>query len=875
MVRFLPSVRTKHIACMRLPLLLVAIFWLVPSAFASSSEIRRLDNGLTVVVKENHSAPVVAVRVYVKTGSMLEGKYAGAGISHLLEHLVHGAATAKRSEAEGRQLLESIGNNSNAYTTKDHTCYYINTASRYFDIALDLLSDWLGHATFPQGDFDREWAVVQRELEKNRVEPRWVLQDTFDRLMFQVHPCGLPTIGYLDILRSLTREEIVAYYRRTYVPGNMIVAVAGDVATDVAIQKVAAAFGPIKAAPLPMEALPPEPPQLAPRRQVKEMDVKIAYMSMGFRTVPLTHPDMYPLDLASNILSSGDSSRLVRVVKDEKLLVHSIASYSFTPSYDGGQFVIMCTLDPPKIEEAQKAILEELNMLKTKLVSEEELAKAKRQKIAENVFARQTAEDQASDIGTNMLCALDPDFSDKYVAQIQKVTAEQIRAAACKYFTDNALCVAIVRPKTPPTQSAATTTDLTEGKPIRVVLPNGLRLILKRSTAAPIVALQSYWLAGVRFENEKNNGISRFTAEMLIKGTKTRTAQQIAETFDAMGGDLNASSGYNAMYLTATVLKENFQTALDLMADMLQNPTFPPQEVEKMRHNLLAAIRSRDDNWMRETDYFFRSHFFKKSPYRFDPLGNAESVQTLTPKDLQAWHAAWCVPNNMVLAVVGDVDPNSAQVQIARAFAAFAPKPDLTLPQPIADPPLAKDESFTKQTQKEQATIYIGFSGMRFSDVDDRYAMDVLDAVISGADFPTGWLHNELRGRGLVYLVHAMNWPGLEPGFFGAYAACQPDKTDEVIKIMLQKFEETKADKITPEELERAKRMCITDHELDLQRPSAQAAQMALDELYGLGYDFGQKYAERITAVTLADVRRVAQKYFTHHVIAMTRPKKQ
>jgi zinc protease len=264
--------------------------------------------------------------------------------------------------------------------------------------------------------------------------------------------------------------------------------------------------------------------------------------------------------------------------------------------------------------------------------------------------------------------------------------------------------------------------------------------------------------------------------------------------------------------------------------------------------------------------------FFKVSPYRLDPLGSAEVVKKLTQKDLQEWQAAYCVPNNMVLAVVGDIDPKAAQEQVTKAFASFAAKPDLKLPSPPAEPPLTRDESFTKKTRKDQAAIYIGFSGMRMSDVTDRYPMDVLDAVLSGVEFPTGWLHNELRGKGLVYLVHANNWEGMEPGYFGAYAGCRPQNVELVVKIMLQKFEEAKDDKITDDEMERAKRMCITTHELNLQRPAAQGGQMALDELYGLGYDFGDKYANQITAVTKEEVRRVAQKYFTRHVVVVTAP---
>jgi zinc protease len=334
------------------------------------------------------------------------------------------------------------------------------------------------------------------------------------------------------------------------------------------------------------------------------------------------------------------------------------------------------------------------------------------------------------------------------------------------------------------------------------------------------------------------------------------------------------ASGNNAMYLTCTVLKENFPAALEVCEDVLQNPTFPQDEIERMRPNLLAAIRAQDDSWMGELSHFFRTNFFKASPYRLDPIGSAEAVKALTQKDLQEWHAAWCAPNNMVLAVVGDIDPATARAQIEKAFAGFPAKPDLKLPAPPAEPALTKDETFTKYTQKQQAAIYIGFSGMTIKDLKDRYPMDVLLGVVAGIDYPTGWLFNTLRGQGLVYVAAAHNWVGLEPGYFGAYAGCEPAKADEVIKITLQKLDDAKDDKITEEEFERSKRMCITTHELGKQRPASQAGEMALDELYGLGYDFGDKYADAISAVTKDDLKRVAEKFFTKHVICLTTPKK-
>jgi zinc protease len=228
-------------------------------------------------------------------------------------------------------------------------------------------------------------------------------------------------------------------------------------------------------------------------------------------------------------------------------------------------------------------------------------------------------------------------------------------------------------------------------------------------------------------------------------------------------------------------------------------------------------------------------------------------------------------PGNMVLALVGDIDMPQAVAAVEKAFATFAPRP-VTFPQVPAEPPPTQVHRKVEQTQKQVAAIYIGFPGATVANLADRYPLHILDGIVSGFDIPSGWLHNTLRGQQLVYVVHAFNWLGLESGYFGIYAATQPDKVHTVVDLILQLMEKARAGEISDEELARTKEMALVTARLQRQTNDQLAGDMALNELYGLGYDFSDHELESLAQVTKADVQRVAQMYLQHPTIVITTP---
>lgn len=833
-----------------------------------------LSNGLTVILKTHRTAPVVSAQLFCRTGSVYEQEFLGGGISHLLEHLLHGSATTTRSEAESREILNALGGNTNAYTSLDVTCYYINTGREHLEPAVNLLADWVTHPTFPQDAFDREWDVVQRELERDLDDAGRQMFYLMLETMYREHPARYPIIGHQPIVQTLTKEDIVGYYRRTYVPDNMLISIVGDIDLAETLAVVGREFAGLARRRMPTITLPEEPEMVTPRRAEKRMRVNAAMLQLCWPTIPLTHPDLYALDLLSHVLTQGESSRLARTIRDAGL-TYTIDSMSWTPAWGPGVFGISARLDPAKIETAAAAIREQIEELQQTNITPEELEKAKKQKAAEHVFASQTAESIARMMARDYLAIGDAHFSQAYVANIQQVTADELRNMAARYLDPQRMATIAILPEDHPSAVAEGPAE-TEAQAVwKIVLDNGLRCLIRPDPTSPVVAIQLFSFGGVLCEDETINGLSNLAGLLAPRGTSTRTASEIADFFDSRGGSLTGGSGNHTLFFRAEVLKEDFEQALEVFADVVVNPTFPEEELRQYRPRVLDAIRRIDEQWRSELFAFFERHYYGDSPYRFHMLGSEAVVEAASREQIEQFYRRRVNGPQSVLAVFGDVQPAEVEALVRKWFADL-PAEAAPLPTVAEQPPRTNPELYVraKSPERRAAGIQIGFTGMTLDQAADRVVMDVMDTIISGYRFPTGWLHKSLRGgdRGFVYEVHAVNRPGVLPGYFGIYAACQPEKVNEVYHIITEQLDKARAGRFTEEELERARTMIVTTELMQNQTNSDRAMQAALDELYGLGYDYQDRLAERVRAVTLEQVRQIAAQYLTVPVVAVVTP---
>ncbi len=830
--------------------------------------LAELANGLTIVVQENHTAPVATVRCFVRnTGSAFEGRHLGAGLSHVLEHVVAGGSTTKRREKEIERLIDRIGGATNAFTSDDRTVYFIDCPAKDVDLAIELIADSMARCAFAPEEFARELAVVRQELADGEVDRRRVLWKMLQQTIYLEHPARHPVIGYLDVLNRTTNDAIVAFYRERYVPNNQVFVVVGDVEADAVVAAVAKQFEGVPRGADTFVPMPDEPVQSSPREAIREMDGATYDFVLAWPTVRLNDPDMYALDLAAAVLSDGDSSRLVRRLKHDRPLALSVRAASNTPAYVRGFFMVQASAPPDTWRQVEQGIVEEIARLHDELITPAELAKVRKQMTAGLVFARQTVKSQAMSIGNGMLAAGDPLYESRYVEQLGKVTAEQVRDAVRRHLVPQRLNRVVLAP---PGGAGATASEAAKGdeSPIRrEVLPNGLRVLIKRSAHLPMVNMQMCALGGSLVDGPQQAGRAHLVASMLDRGTDMHTAREIAEYFDSIGGSLSFNAGRFTVSGSATVLKEDFAGAFEMFAECITRSSFPEEEFAKVKQLALRAIEARRNNPQAEAQELFFDLLPADSPYHVIQGGKTETVSAMTTESLREYRARCFVPNNMVVSVFGDIDPDEALALVRRHFGGLRADPAAAKWDFRRNNRIAETVRKRHTTAKPTGMVILGYEGPSIFDAEDYAAMTLLDAVTSGYSYPGGWLHEELRGAGLVYWVHAMPLSGPSPGYFLAMAQTHPGKVDEVVERIERNFQRARRGEISDEEFATAVDMVLALHAQENTTISEQARQAVLDELYGLGYDYDTRFPERIKAVRREDLARVANKYLNHAVI--------
>jgi zinc protease len=859
---------------------LVALFLAATCASqagAAPTQKHILPNGLTVLVHEDRSAPVVAVRFYVRTGSIYEDKYLGAGLSHLFEHTLF-EGTTTRSGPQIDEELQAIGGVSNAYTSYDVTCYYVTTAKPYFGRSLGVLTDMMRRANFPEERVKQEQGVIHNEMNIGEDDPQRAVQELWDATAFQVHPARYPVIGYPQQFDRLTRDDILSYYKEHYTPENTVLSVAGDVSDAQVMQSVGKQLGDWDRGAAHTPTLPSEPRQVAPRRAEQVKEVGATYLQIGWHTIPLQSPDLYALDVLAQVLGGGDTGRLVRELRDRRGLVSDISVASDTPNYDAGTFSVSAQLQPKNQALVERAVLNAVALVKSKAVSDAELARAKRTIKSNYIFGKQGVDNEAEGAAFDEMGTGNPDFSASYVARIQNVTAAQVQQVAQKYLRSEGTTIAVVHPPLAPAKAATRKTAAlpatSNAFPTTLTtLPNGVRLLVKRTTSAPTVSITVMGLGGVRLENSRKAGVAGVAANLLTRGTTGKSADQIAETVENLGGSLDGFSGYNSWGVASRWLAGDWRTGMNLVSESVLRPSFPEVELKNIRAQTLAAIETQDDDPMSAASRLLRQIYFGNHPYARSQNGTATSIAALSRADVAGYWNSVLQPKTTVIAVVGDINPTQVQALARSLFGSFKAK----APAPKAPAPTTLLPAFSTRTIARkgvtQSAMFYAFPGITVKG-GDRFALDVLDAALSGASLPGGRIFGRLREEQLVYDSNAFDSPGIERGMFVVYAASTPKNRARAKAVIEEELALARKSGFTPEELARAKTMCIASNAIDLQTPEQQARGLASDELLGLGFRDANLYAAKINAVTGEQVRAAAQKYLDqkHAALAIVEP---
>ena len=834
----------------------------------------QLSNGLNVILDEKKSLDTVSIQVWCHVGSIHEG-VSVAGIAHFIEHMLF-KGTTKFNVGEIAGKIEGMGGDINAFTTFDYTVYYITIASRFVTQALTILSDAIFESAFDPNEIAKERLVIFEEIKRSEDAAAHVAVKNLLQLSFSDCNYGRPIIGYESSVGRISRDDILAFYRKWYVPRNMSLVISGNFDHDMLITQVQNYFG-SSIGDVPNYEYSKLAVSVAQYPQVAHATYHSpeSYFHLAYRVPNASHHDGVVLDLLANILSGSDSSRLYNSLKIRDNRVQNITSYTYLAKHEG-IFVIESVLNDKHIVRVYEAILKEFNTIRVNSIHDDELKRAKLSIEKDFLFQSESSNGRAQKLGYFDAVYNDVNYESRFLQELNQVTKEDITRVVETYVTSSNETISLLQSdestlKIPKTifvmASKKTESTLQKNKkknrPVkltnRYVLKNGLRLIVKENHDIPILSVTMAFLGGVRFETPKNNGVCYFGAELLGRGSKLKDHLTFSKILEECGGDFRVSSGLNSLYLSLDMLSAHFEKGMSLISESLFEPRFLDSEIEKVRKEIQFTIKMQMENPSSVVYRLFQENIYGDHPYKMDPLGTVDTITSIRKKDIVTFFQNILTPENMVISVVGDVDHRDVLRVITEIFGKMKPyrgkRPAPHADKRILTEPLIK----TKIINKQQAHIMVGFRGISFTS-RDRYALAVIDGMLNGQG---GRLFLKLRDQdSLAYSVQAMTVEGIEPGFFAIYIATDPNRTEEAIQKIRSEIREIRELNFTDDDIKRSQTFLVGNYAIEVQHNATKSVRLAYNELYGISTRELTDYPDRILNVTPEEVKRVAKKYF-------------
>lgn len=850
----------------------------------------RLPNGLTVLIREDHSAPVVAIVTHVKAGYFNEPDRL-VGISHVLEHMYF-KGTEQRGVGVMARETKAAGGYLNAGTIYDHTSYYTVLPSSALELGLDVQSDALCNTQIDEDELRRELLVIIQEARRKLDDPGAVAIESLYELMFDVHRMRRWRIGTEEGLRRITRADVWEYYRNLYRPSNIVLVVAGDVDPERTLGLIERYYGGMPAGEPVHEPAPQEPERTGLRFREMAGDIVQSRIAWGWRTPGPLAAETPALDLLATVVGQGRASRLYRQVR-EAGFVSSITAGNYTPM-DVGVFAVSAEAEPRDVPAAVDATWAAIDELRRHGVDDAELERAKSLLEARFLRRLETMEGQANLLAEWQALG-DWRLAGTYLDRVLAVTGDELRRAACRWLAPERANVLVYRPTTAPAlgwraddlaarlAAARPSGEAAAAPPVPPPAPaapaavrspltregvedgvhfyrlaNGCRIVIKPRRASPLVSLGLFLRGGVAREPATRAGITGLVARVSLKGTERRTAAQLAAETEALGGAIVPAASADLLSWSLTVPSHHFARGLDLLLDAALHPAFPEEALERERKMALADLEQARDDMYRYPFRLFLEAAYEGHPYGYSLATTEAALRVLSADELREWHTRQVLDGGPWLIVVGDVDqPDEAAAAIAAELAALPPAPSAPPPQRPAWPaaPRARVES----RSKAQTAMVLAFPGPDRND-PALHAAEVLSNVLSGLG---GRFFEELRGRrSLAYTVSASPFARTLAGAFVGYIATAPEREAEAREGLLEGFAHLREEPVTAEELARAQRYTIGAWQIRGQTNAAQLGDLADALLLGRGLAELREFEAAIGAVTAESILDLAHRCF-------------
>ena len=848
------------------------------------ASVRRLSlpNGLTVLIRRDDAAPVAAVVTYVKAGYFDETDDI-VGIAHVLEHMFF-KGTPQRGVGAIAKETKAAGGYLNAHTIYDHTSYYAVLPASGFAEGLAVQADAFANSLIDEGELAKELEVIIQEAKRKTDNPPALAVETLYELIHDRHRIRRWRIGHEEGLRTLTRESLLGFYRNFYKPSNTILSIVGDVNVDETIAQVERLYGGLPGEGVTRSIGLCENTEPGFRYRELAGDVAETQLVLGWRTVRAGAPDSALLDLAATTLGSGCASRLYRAVR-ERGLAASVSAYDYGTT-EVGVFVVHAETQPEQTMAAARAIWAQLGELRANGPTEQELERARRLYEARWVRRFETMEGQANYLAEWEAMG-DWRMGDEYLARIMSATPREVRDAVRRHLDTEQAGIVVYRPQSAPVVAESAddvrqqlglgappldpdiaplprTSPIAPATPVRereeegVVVyrtSGGVPILVRRKRGAALASIGVVTLGGACDEPADDAGLTMLMARTATKGTTTRSAAQLAEEAELLGGSVSALVGAESFGWSISVPNARAAAAATLLADVVQRPSFPEEAFDNERTVALADARMLRDDMYRFPVRLLVETAFAGHPYGQPASGNETTLQRIGLGHAIEWHSRAMMEAPTAIAIVGDVDPDEAAAMLASEFADLRWRAGSTVRRPEWP---EHEVTNAASREKAQTALAIGFPGPSRND-DDRYAAALISTVASGLG---GRFFDELRDRqSLAYTVSLFGVDRRAAGLFIAYIATSPDKEDVARAGLLNEFAKLRESPVTDEELRRAARYAIGTHAIRQESSSAVLGDVLDAWTFGSLAELGE-FEARVRAVTGERMMAVARKYF-------------
>lgn len=853
----------------------------------------RLKNGLRVLLHTDRSTPIVTVGTWYHVGS--KNEVAGrTGFAHLFEHMMFQGSG--NYDSDYFTPLQEAGGSVNGTTNQDRTWYFETMPSNFLELALFMEADRLANLlpAMTQEKLDNQRDVVKNER-RQRVDnqPYGASFEKIGEIMYpKPHPYNWTTIGSLEDLQAASMDDVKAFFRQYYTPNNTILVVSGDFDEKRAKQWVEKYFGPIPKGE-PITRPNPAQPSMdkAIRTSIDDPLAPFPRRYMVWHSVRQYHQDEAALDILSNILSSGRGSRLQSNLLYGKEMVSQIGAFNGT-SEIAGTFQIVATARPGKsLDDIEKEINAEIEKIKREPPTNAEMSRAKNSIESQTIFGLQTILGKAGQLTSYAGFVGKPNYFQPDLDRYAKVTAADVTRVANTYLTANNLVMTYnpqraavtigTRAANNPTSVKSEKKDqakidaqaakLPKGGPDpRLSLPpiektklsNGLEVWMVEQRELPIVAMNLVLKTGQANEPGNRTGVAGLTTSLIDDGTKKRSAVEIANELQAIGANMGAGGSYDATNVSMQTLTKNIDKALDIFADVIQNPTFPDKEFESLRQRQIIGLRQQKSNPNAIANTVYNKVLYGTHPYGRD---NTEAtLKALTRDDVVAYYESTFHPQNGVLVVVGNYDRNSMKSKLESAFSGWTGGGPLMPMRPLPPTPLRPPAStgvyIVDRPNSAQSVVSVGQVGIDRAN-PDYFPVVVMNSILGGAI--TSRISMNLReDKGYTYGANSGFSYRRGPGPFRAGGDMQTAVTKESVWELMKELKGIRGDiPVTQKELDYNKQSLIRRFPSGFETVGAMSNQLANLVIYGLPDSYFNDYIGKVNAVTIDDVNRVANKY--------------